>query len=478
MPSITFDRFDGGLDTRKGASVSDANRLRDLKNAYITTGRAIKKRPGLELTASLEAGTKGLVSGRGKLNTFFKYGAGITHADSRFIAHALAHTTGPVAGYSAGSISNIEYAEVFSGYFYVSATYSDGSTYHYYLDTEVDINRITDAACPHGKSCIKMAEKMFSIDPTDDVVNYSDTGNPKVWTDAAAPVDAGFLPTGLRSRGSSKPTALGQYQEKMAVFMSDSMQLWTVDPDSANMALDKTIEGLGTTEPSSVRQFAGDIVFLSKAGFRSITQQVYTGNLNEVDIGSAIDKIVAPHIINDGPFAEYSPGFGQLWEIFTPTVGGSTAFVYTFSREMKISAWSEYEFSVAVQAIAALDGDTYLRSGDNVYLVNDGVYSDDGSPFEMRVEMPFLDFKSPGMLKAIHGFDIVVNGSVDVQFRYDPNDPTKLTDPITLSGDGRPKQMVPMEMMVTAIAPVFTSSTTDDVQKDAFTFYYDNLGPM
>ena len=38
MPAITFDRFDGGLDVRQLASSADANRLRTLQNAYVTTG--------------------------------------------------------------------------------------------------------------------------------------------------------------------------------------------------------------------------------------------------------------------------------------------------------------------------------------------------------------------------------------------------------------------------------------------------------
>jgi len=47
MPVITFTDFSFGKDLRKGVSTSDANRLRELKNGFITTGKAIKKRPGI-----------------------------------------------------------------------------------------------------------------------------------------------------------------------------------------------------------------------------------------------------------------------------------------------------------------------------------------------------------------------------------------------------------------------------------------------
>ena len=53
MEVITFDRFEGGIDLRKADQVSDANRLVECKNAYITTGFAVKKRPRLDkLTAT------------------------------------------------------------------------------------------------------------------------------------------------------------------------------------------------------------------------------------------------------------------------------------------------------------------------------------------------------------------------------------------------------------------------------------------
>ena len=62
MATITFNKFDLGIDLRKSAAVSDANRLREMKNAYVTTGLATAKRPGFVKIATLEAGTKGLAA--------------------------------------------------------------------------------------------------------------------------------------------------------------------------------------------------------------------------------------------------------------------------------------------------------------------------------------------------------------------------------------------------------------------------------
>ena len=89
MPVITFTDFSFGKDLRKGVSTSDANRLRELKNGFITTGKAIKKRSGTSLVASLETGTKGLVSAAGKLQTFYNAVGTITHANALFVPNKV-----------------------------------------------------------------------------------------------------------------------------------------------------------------------------------------------------------------------------------------------------------------------------------------------------------------------------------------------------------------------------------------------------
>ena len=98
MARITFDRFDLGIDLRKGQAVSDANRLREMKNAYVTTGLAAQKRPGLVKVADLEPGTRGLFAAFGKLHTFHGEGA-VAHANPLFQSNKVQSSAGakPVA---------------------------------------------------------------------------------------------------------------------------------------------------------------------------------------------------------------------------------------------------------------------------------------------------------------------------------------------------------------------------------------------
>jgi len=91
MPSITVNDFKIGKDSRKGASVSDADRLIECKNAYINAGKVPRKRPGSGSKVALETGSDGLLSANDKLNTFFGKGI-LTHADPLFVANLLNST--------------------------------------------------------------------------------------------------------------------------------------------------------------------------------------------------------------------------------------------------------------------------------------------------------------------------------------------------------------------------------------------------
>lgn len=462
MPSITFDRFDAGLDLRKGASVADANRLRVLTNAYVTTGRSIQKRPVLARVDTLEPGTVGLKAAGGKLNTFYGQGT-VTHMNPLFLANKVAHPT------TAQDLRRAHYGEGFNGYLYCAVEYLDGSVWHHYLDGSSPTH-VSDTNCPQSKQVLKQQSKLYG--PKADVVRYCKTNAPRDWTTAN---DAGFLPTGLQAQGSTTATALGQFgKKKLVVFFPDGTQIWDVDPDPAQMALDSLVANIGTRYPKTPIGFSGDVFFLADAGFRSITVSQVTDNLQDVDIGSPIDGPVLASLdaVSD-PISLFYSGLGQFW-----CMDGTTVWVYAFSRTAKIAAWSRFELPVAADDATVLNGELYVRNGNNVYKVVGDQYADNGSPPQVSIELPFLDFKAPGVMKQLVGVDAVVQGSANVQFRYDPRNPELITDPIPLSGDTRPGAMTPVELCAVSVAPLITHQANEDFRLDALTVYYEYLGAI
>ncbi|MBK5570097.1 hypothetical protein [Ensifer sp. SSB1] len=465
MGAITFNRFDLGIDLRKGASVSDANRLREMKNAYVTTGLATQKRPGLVKVTSLEPGTKGLFSALGKLHTF--YGAGnIVHADTRFQAHKTIYYSGQEK-----AVADVLFADVFNGNIYASILYDNTDIRHHYLDGTADPG-VTDGNCPQSAQVLKIASKIFAVSRAGDTVRYSKTGNPRDWTTVN---DAGFLPTGLNARGDRSTNALGIYQNKLVALARDGAQVWFVDPDPSANKLEDIVENVGTSFHRTVATVAGDLYFLSDFGFRSITTLQLISKLADVDIGSPIDTLVRPETRKNTttPRAAYYYGTGQYICAI-----GDQLFVYSISRTAKVAAWSRYILPFTVDAFAELQGVLYIRSGDNIYQLSDEVSADDGQPFEVLLELPYMDFKSPGQTKRVYGVDLVMEGECDFSIAFDVRNPDAYTPPVRVRGNTRGGGVIPIECAGTEFSLRFRNFDDKPFRLDAVTVYYDNLGAI
>lgn len=462
MPSITYDDFAFGLDRRKGASTSDANRLRVLTNAHVTTGKTIRKRPGTVVVAELEAGTTGLCAGKGKLNTFYAGAGTVTHANTLFVPNKIVH---PVDATLA--LARVWSADVFNGFLYVAGEYADGSVKHSYLDG-TNPPAVTDANCPHNKCFIKKVQKIWSLNADGDAVRFSATTDPRDWTTAS---DAGFLPVGMQQSGATSAKALGEYSSRLAVYFPDSTQLWNVDTDPANNTLNDTV-AVGSKHPYSHAGMGTDIFFLSPQGVRSITTQEVSGSLRDNDVGSPVDALISEVFGSNSPRGYYYRGGGQFWLFH-----GTKALVYTFSRSAKISAWSLYEFPYSLDAVTELDADLYIRSEDTVYRMDPTARTDDGEKFLVQIELAFLDFRSPGVLKQIMGMDLVLTGTGTIQHRYDVRNTDLITNPaVELSGDSRPGRIIPVELLGVNLAPVIENYDEGEFELHAITYYFESLG--
>lgn len=520
MPAITYEQFEGGLDVRPSNLVTRSNILRVLSNAYITTGRSIRKRPCLSFVATLEAGTIGLKAGNGKLNTFYGHGTAITHANPLFRPNRAPHWT------SGAAPTKIVTVEVFNALLYVVAEYAGPVYRHHYLDDpgtwltltayglgvyrrpttpngfryEVTTSgttaagepswpltvgttvadgtvvwtcrtfAITDVNCPHSKQVTKRQQKIYAANGVN--VSFCKTGDVRDWTAAS---DAGFLPAGLQASGDDTVTALGQFAANLAVFFSDSSQIWAVSSNPSNNVLTGSIENVGTNFHRSPRALAGDLFFLAQNGFRSMSLLALTDNLQDQDVGTAIDKLVTPAFVStDDPLSIYYPKLGQWW-----CINGSTAWVYSFSRTSKLSAWSKFILPFVVDDATVLNQELYVRQGNDIYKVSDLVFKDGTSSTPLvEVEMYFQDAKTPTVLKQFMGMDLICTGQPTVKFRHAADAQTLLTTEYEYPAVTEPGVMYPVELCATRIAPIITHQKDEEFEMSLLSLLYENLGTV
>ncbi len=231
--------------------------------------------------------------------------------------------------------------------------------------------RVTQA--PHSKVVAIGASKIFAAD--EDIIPFSATVNPLDWT---TPQDAGYIPFGLNTFGSTPVTALGLYRSNLVAFNSEAYQMWQIDEDPANMAI-LDASPVACLFPKSVQPVSNDLVMCTPEGVRNIGIAGASTNLQAGYFGAQVDPLVIEKI-NAGliPFALFWPSMGQYWLIFDAD-NGSEAFVLTMNGGAKDQSWSRYLFPDRITDWAILEGDLYLRTEDLVWRVDPEELQDDVS---------------------------------------------------------------------------------------------------
>lgn len=318
------------------------------------------------------------------------------------------------------------------------ATVSDGT-----LTWTARTPAVTDPKCPQSKLAIVMAQKIFA--PYRDVVRYCATNLPRDWSSAN---DAGFIPTGMHAPTNVEVTALGEYRGRLAIWTGSHLQIWSVDPDPREIAIYDSIPGLGTTYADATTGVSGDLFFITPLGVRSLSIAAGSQNLQTGDVGTPIDPLIQAKLAGpDTPIGMYYPGNGQFWIAF-----GNEVFVYSQSRLGKVGAWSRYVFPYAIDAWTQLNGELYLRGGDNLYRVDEALTSDDGIGFEGVIWWPYLNRGNPREEMRLESLDIEGYGSCAVSIGYNQKDSSAYTTPYTVSEDTVPGGTIPLHVTAPSMA--------------------------
>lgn len=328
---------------------------------------------------------------------------------------------------------------------------------------------ISDVKCPQSKIALKIAEKIYS--PYRDVLRYCVTNNPRDWTTAD---DAGFLPTGLQSSGSPEVTALGEYRGRLAAWTGSDLEIWTVDPDPAEMSLFDNIAGLGTSYAKAVAPVAGDLLFLTTRGVRSLSVAAGATNLSAGDVGTVIDPLIRAKLAQPGvePIATYYPGSGQFWLIFSDEV-----FVYSRTTAGKLGTWSRYLYPFTIDATLQLNNDLYFRSGNTFYRVDEDAIDDGGVQFEGVIWTPYMGMGNDATTKLVDSFDVTAYGTCEVSFGTDQVSTTVYTTPVLVGPDTITGGRIPMPIAAPSIAVKIRFLPGQSWQLNSFNLYVNDMKP-
>lgn len=433
METAVIARF-LGLDTRPGRFGTDEPTLVSASNADVIPGGAIRGRSRLRKLMDLDAQSVGLYARGGLLHAVVPGGQSIVSADPSQIVYDPIGTgtaAAPVA-YPLSKLSRLIAAETYGSsaqygpFAYVALLRSDTNQveHHYCQDplasAATAVATKVSLSFQPGQSLLKLATKMWAPNPGAGTVPFTHSVNgPTDWSTSAPFVGAGFLPVIQHSAGNHLVSTLSHYRNQLAVFFEDSIQLWNVGADPALMSIGPVFNGPGTPFPGSVANVQGDMIYLSRGGFRAMSQTQYSGQPNEEDfLGARIKSLTATIPSTSRALSLWS----QTRQQYLCAIGSTVyALIHAPTEDGGgLSAWTTWSLPVTADYLVEVSGNLYLRSGNTLYLFDDSATSDpSGATVTMTVQLRDMTMGAPAMRKYVQWCTIQATATVSVSLVVD-----------------------------------------------------------
>lgn len=378
MPLKEVKSWDG-LDLLPSSLVDNRPALVTAQNVSFDLGGQVGLRPAWTKIKDLNSLSRGLYSRGGRLHAVIPGGNGDYSPDESTV------TYDPIGEGSAFAdvVSRVVAVDTYgnnsvngpNGYLCVDIVGKERQ--HHWVKEPVAssataVNTRISLPFAPGAGMVKIATKIWASDPLSGNVFFSSSVNgPSDWL---ATADAGSLPVNTYVAGNRAVTALSHFRNRLAVFFADAVQLWAVDPDPLRHSNEQVLNGPGTEAPGTIANIFGDLIFLSRGGFRMLSTANAVGEADPDNIGDRIRQLTdAIDLSTTYPASLWSETRRQYLCAF-----GQNVLALTYNRS-KVEAWALWTTPVAFEYLAEANGIVYARGGDALYKLDDASSIDSGS---------------------------------------------------------------------------------------------------
>lgn len=329
---VALTAISGGITRLRVKGAALKNSLYDLLNAYVTMQGTMKPRGGTIRNAAVSKVTKGLVSFQGVFHVFANTP---TTVPSGYIDHVLVN---PVDASLA--LLKIHFASPFMGFLYVVAEFTDGSVYHYWLQSNGTWTANT--VYMNGDYVLPTVDTGFAYAATRLVVPHP------VWASNIA----------VSVNDIYEPTIYNGYMFKAIAVAGDAPHTGAVEPawPVVENAQIQEFGDFGTTQGVAATSTAA-----SSPGTQ-ITDRYGNAGVFQSNLGTAVDT--QPAITADTTV--------NLWRAGTLYQPGAVVRPST-GQGAFINAIPNGDFE------AGDDGSWILPAPDNLFIVSDAAHAYQGS---------------------------------------------------------------------------------------------------
>lgn len=325
-----------------------------------------------------------------------------------------------------------------------------------------------------------IGSKMYAVSGPN--LHFSGIKAPTKWTTATT--GAGFIDMSSQASGSEELKAVAKYQNLVAVFAENTIQIEYVDPDPSLNKLAQVLENTGTPSPRSVTQFGdSDLFYLNESGLRSLRARDASNAAATTDIGVPVDTLITDHLqtLTDEERAKVFGAIelqaGRFWLSMKDRI-----FVFSYFSGAKVSAWSVYlpayfdedgvkaTFDIEEQIV--FKRRVYLRSGNTIYVYGGLSGATIYDETQAIARLPYLDGDAPAKMKNFSGYDAAVQGSWETYAALDPVNINSM-DPLgTVFRTTFPDNRLPMQGASTHISMLFKSTGTGPAKIGSAAIHY------
>lgn len=392
MKTFPWDHFDG-LDLRPCNYGTDSLTLSSCQNVDLAPGKFLRVRPALVKALSLSSESVGIYAIGGALRTVVPGGNSIVSPSPGVIQYDSIY---PSAGgtYPTGKLSSLVASTGYKGNPFVTVQRSDtgANECHYIAGAGTAQTQVVLPFAPGG-GLMTAQGRVWATAPASGTVNFCHLVNgPMDWSTPSTPTSgaqnagdgAGFIAASSNASGARILTALAPYRgvntangimPTMAVYFTDSIQLWTIDTNANNNAIRQTIGGPGTSFPGSIANVSGDVLFFSAGQFRSLFTATIVAEARDTDIAANIYELTKNLT---------GPTMRALWSSYRSQyicAVGNTVYVYLHAVTEKENGWTTWTLPVNVDYMVELNNVIWIRSGNTLYYLDvNGVLDDGGVP--------------------------------------------------------------------------------------------------
>jgi hypothetical protein len=337
--------------------------------------------------------------------------------------------------------------------------------------------KCTGAASGTGRSLLTYKSKIYSLVLS--IAYFCSVDSPTAWQSGTGYGNINFA---NQDEGSEALLALEVYQGSVGVFSRNNVQIEYVSADPASNSLLHSLRKTGTRAGRSVLAYGNnDVFYLDNTGIRSIRARDSSNAPYVNDVGTSIDTYVLDVIDAQtggtvaNSHAVIEPREGRYWLAI-----GETIFVFSYFPGSKISAWSVYEPGISFSDFATIGEIVFARAVDVIYAYGgpDGNTYPDAGDVTIEVKLPFLTGGKPGTKKSLRAVDIVSNQVWSVNFCFDPNDDSLVSESVYLEGITPPKGRPFVDGVSTHIAPNLTCSSGGHAVLSSMLVHFSDAGEI